>query len=154
MHLVINRNILNNKFETVVSFQGFGNNDMTPEEEKELLENFPIEISYADIAFSGKFDVVSGEVVASEALDAEEVGFVIAQRTIKINELFVAKYEVSTSQIQDTELGTKLSTKELVCQAKAKLFELKVIAEVKRLVDELKLKSTNFEAETPIMVTI
>lgn len=154
MHLIINRNILNNKFETVVSFESFGGVDITPEEERALLENFPVSVNLSEIEFTGKFEADGAEVLESDDVGAEEVKLSVPQRMIKVDDSFIAKYEVSVSDILDNELGTRLSTKELVCQAKARLFEVKVVDKVRELLSDLKLKNTKFEEEAPIKVTV
>lgn len=202
MILEINRNVENNKFQTLVAFKEFGGLDITADDEKELLVNYPITINYKDIIFSGKFKVVNGEVIyvdkeklvppeitlinASTNLqehtedehtkenlekaktlqeqknekeelpkeDIQEVRIALVDKMLVLNDNFQAKYEISKSQILDNEIGKVLNSKELVCQAKIKLFEEKIKETAEMLLRELKAKNNNFDKETPIEVTI
>ena len=156
MNLTISRNVENNKFETLIAFESFGGMDITPEQEQELIGNYPIVLDTNDITFSGKFEVVNGEVikVADDSLTGETVTLVIPKRIVSIDNLLQMRYEITVSQIMDSELGTLLTTKEQVCQAKVKLFEDKVIDKIKAMITELKTKDNSFESESPINITV
>lgn len=156
MKLKITRNVNNNKFETMVEFEEWGGLDIEAEDEKELLANFPCILDYKNVTFSGKFKIENGEVVKADDKDeqCEQVSISLVKKVLPITESFQAKYEVSISQILDEEIKTILNTKELVCQAKVKLFENKISEEIKKLIDITKVKNNNFEKESPISIIL
>lgn len=154
MQLKIERNVKDNKFETMISFEDYGGTDITAEDEKELLENYPCMISYKDLTFSGKFNVKDKEVVIDESDEGESVTLTIMDKVLPLTENFQAKYEINTKDILDTELQAKLNTKEIICQAKVLLFEEKIVEKIKELIADLKAKDNNFEKASPIHITI
>lgn len=157
MIISIKRNILNNKFETVLAFKEYGTSDYTPEQEQALVENYPQSLSYRDIVFSADFKVDENndvQLAQDGDLDVETVTLTIPQRLIPVDETFQAKYTIAKSDVSDSEIGTILSTKALICQAKVKLFENAVSKKLTDILDELRAKDNNFESESPIEITV
>ncbi|WP_291567032.1 MULTISPECIES: hypothetical protein [unclassified Clostridium] len=154
MQLKIERDVKNNRFETIISFENYGGTDITAEDEKELLENYPCMISYKDLTFSGKFNIKDKEVVLDESDNGETVTLTVMDKVFPLTENFQAKYEINIKDILDSELQTKLNTKELICQAKILLFEEKIVEKIKELIVDLKAKDNNFEKASPIHITI
>ena len=154
MNFKIERDILDNKFTTQIVFDSYGSVDITPEKEQTLLENYPTKLTYSDINFTDKYEVDSDNNVVRNEVDGEEVTIALTNKDIPLGEEFVAKYEVSTSSIKDIEVGTLLNTKELVCEAKCKLFEEKIVEKLTELINEVKSKDNDFEDESPIDITI
>ena len=76
------------------------------------------------------------------------------QREINIDENFIVKFEVSTSQVSDDEIGIELANKTLVCQAKLLLFEDKIVKTIENKLDVVKGLDNDFEKQSPITVTI
>ena len=155
MKLTITRNVENNKFKSMIVFEGFGSPDISEVDEKELLENYPQHISLKDIVFEGYADVDDGEVFITDDTDKDKIKLIIPlQREIRINEDFVVKYEISTSQVASDEVGAKLVNKTLVCQAKLLLFEEKIIQAIENKLNAVKGLDNNFEKQSPITVVI
>ncbi|GCD11775.1 hypothetical protein [Clostridium tagluense] len=152
MNLTITRGIENNKFTTLVAFKEFGGIGMTSEDEMALLQNYPIILTYGEITFSDKFKVVSGNVVQDSTGDT--VTLILSERKTPLTQVFQVRYEVSTGQILDAELGTSLISKELVAQAKCILFENKVKERITSLLTIAKTKNNSFEINSPIDVVI
>lgn len=83
MQLKIERNVKNNKFETMISFENYGGTDITVEDEKELLENYPCVINYKDLTFSGKFNLKDKEVVLDETDEGETVTLTVMDEVLQ-----------------------------------------------------------------------
>ena len=65
--------------------------------------------------------------------------------TIDINKDFNANLTIETKTIKDSELGTHLTTKDEVAEAKCWLFYDVIVNAVKDKVVAMKLKETDFE---------
>lgn len=153
MNLTITRGIENNKFTTLVAFKEYGGVGMTAEDEMALLQNYPIVLTYGDITFSDKFNVVAGNVEQDSSL-GETVTLILSERKTPVTEAFQVKYEVNANQILDSEIGTLLTTKELVAQAKCILFEMKIKDRISALLAIAKTKNSSFEIDSPIDVIV
>lgn len=153
MNLTIKRDIDNNKFSTIISFASYGSLDITPEDEEALLQDYPVSLTYSDISFTGKYGVANKKVTKDDAA-GDTITFVISNKKIPLDANFIAKYEINTNQILDSEIGAKLNTKELICDAKCTLFEDKIQAQIGTLLAAIKAKGNEFESESPINVTI
>lgn len=78
----------------------------------------------------------------------------IINKVTPLDDKFQVKYEVTTSEVLDTELGKCLKNKELVCQAKTILFETRVIDKIIELIKQTEEKDSDFEKKNPREVII
>lgn len=154
MKFNITRNVENNKFETMVRFEEYGGSDIDAEQEKEMLDNYPITISLKDIDFTGYFKVVDNEVEASEELEGDEVTISLLQRKLRVDDTFVAKFEANATEILKEEFGDELVNGILVCQAKSLLFEDKIVEAIRTELDKTKGTNNEFENKSPITIII
>lgn len=69
-------------------------------------------------------------------------------KVLPIDSTFDAKFEIDSSKISTSQLGTYLTTPELVCQAYCYLFRNRVVSEADRLVLLTRSKANNFETES------
>lgn len=145
MKFKISRQIKNKLFSTEVSFLEFGGAELTPEEEVELIENFnaPI-IDTSKLTNSGKYGIVEGRVAKDEE-NGEVVSFILPAMRYVIDKGFVAKYSIDCKHIKDDEVGTLLSDKEKVAEAKCCLFEAVIEEAIRAEFAKLKEKRTGFE---------
>lgn len=151
MKLTTTRKTENNKVETTIIFKEWGRNSISAEDEQRLLNDYPQIINYKDLTFSGFFKVENKEVVkATSTEDGEKVTLVTIPKLVPLTDAFQVKYEIGLNQILDSEIGTKLNTKELVAQAKCKLFEDTIKNEITKMLNALELKDNTFETSTPI----
>lgn len=162
MKLDTKRGIEQNVFSTVVAFKEFGSQNLTPSQEEAMLADHPVILEYKKLDFKGKFKVVNGEVfevvLATPSVgttvigdptgtDCVEVAISLNNVEVKVDSALSVTYKVDVKTITPLEVGTVLTTKELVCQAKCVLFENRVKLEVVRLLAEARSKVNAFENE-------
>lgn len=152
MNITTTNDITNGVFSTVITIASFGADTLSSEEELNLLNNYSCKLRYKDLNFTGKFKIVDGELTMTEDEDGAEVEIAVADITIPVNKSFKAEYKISLSKVQDTEIGDILTTKEMICEAKCKLFAEVVKDGLKAILEEIRSKSTGFEGTTEEMI--
>lgn len=155
MNLTITRDITNELFTTTIQVTSLGSTDITPIEEENLLGDYPINLDFQNITFTGKFNVstVGNNVIVDETA-GETITLSTPRRILAVNKDLIITYSISKVQILPSEVQTKLSTAELVCQAKILLFENCIKTQLQTLMTNLKAKKNDFLLSNPINVTI
>lgn len=152
MNITTTNDITNGTFSTVITVTSFGADTLSAEEELNLLNNYSCKLRYKELNFSKKFKVVDGELTVTEDEDGVLVEISVSDIAIPINKNFKAEYKIALNKIQDDEIGDVLTSKEMVCEAKCKLFASVVKEELKRIVEEIRNKSTSFEGTIEEMI--
>ncbi|AAK79078.1 hypothetical protein BJV85_002895 [Clostridium acetobutylicum] len=153
MNFNTTQDVTNNIFTTTTTFDSYGNLAMTAEDEQALLKDYPLNLTYSAISFTGKY-TVNGKDIVEDETNGDTVSLVIPNKIIPIDENFIAKYSIAAAQVLSSELGTKLTTPELVAQAKCILFKDKVLAQINTLLTAVRAKDNNFAKTNPIKTTI
>ena len=145
MKILPERSIENNIFKTVIKPSEMGDSTRTAEQEISLLEDFPQVLRYSDIDFKDKFVVTSGIPVISTDLSAVEVSLDLNNKEFILGEDMEITFEVSADKIVSSEINGVLTDSLLVAQAKVILFETKVVAKIKELLEKARSHVNNFE---------
>ena len=152
MNIITTNEITNGVFSTVITVASFGADTLSSEEELNLLNNYSCKLRYKDLDFSGKFKVVDGELTITDDVDGVLVELAVSDIAIPINKNFKAEYKIALNKIQDNEIGEVLITKEMVCEAKCKLFASVVKEGLRVILEDIRSKSTSFEGTTEEMI--
>lgn len=152
------RKVTNNTFEIQIVFTDYGTTDMDAEHENALFDDlgYP-EINLGNINFTGKFKVDADKrVIPAEDDDttADSVSFILNAKRLVLKEGFVASYSISAQDISPSEIGVALNTTRLVAEAKALLFQIKVLDAIKTSVEAVKAERTRFEIDTVPSLTV
>ena len=153
------RKVENNVFEVQVVFTDYGTDDMDAEHEKALFNDlgYP-EINLGNITFSGKFKVdADTRVISAEDDDAsaDPVSFILNAKKLVLKDGFVATYAANAADVSKSEIGQNaLITARLVAEAKALLFQKKVLDAIKTSVEAVKSERTRFETDTVPSLTV
>lgn len=140
------RSIENDTYTTVIRPSEWGTASTTAESELAMLEDTPQLLRYADIEFKDKFIVSDGLPVVSTEANAVEVSLDLNNKEFMLNEDFEVSISIDAKKILDSELnGTVFTDKYILAQAKAILFETKVIARVKELLEIARSHVNSFE---------
>lgn len=141
------RSIENDTYTTVIKPSEWGTASVTAESELAMLEDTPQLLRYADIEFKDKFIVSSnGLPVASTEANAVEVTLDLNNKEFVLDENFEVSISIDAKKILDSELdGTVFTDKHVLAQAKTILFETKVIARVKELLEIARSHVNSFE---------
>ena len=119
---------------------------LTEDEENAILENYSEKIQYKHLTFEGYYKKDSNKIVkATDDSDGDKVTLSLVNKVIDINKDFNASLSIETKTIKDSELGTHLTTKDEVAEAKCWLFYDVIVNAVKDKVVAMKLKETDFE---------
>lgn len=150
--VVLTKNELENGiFQTTVSIKEFGTVDLTPEQEKEKLNDFNNELVYKNIDFEKNIKVVEGiPTITEDVVDNSsvvKVGLAMNNQTYIIDENFNVSYRIDVKRILEGEKNAVLTTKELVCQAKCLVFSTCIKEELEKIVNEALTKVIGFEGE-------
>lgn len=148
MNLLIANDIENNVFTTTISVKEMGSSALTAEQESAICKDFPTKVIFKNLDFKGKFSVIDGAPKLTDGESDEEVSLTLTNQEILVDENFIATYHVDMKKITDSDVGTILNTKELVCQARCILFVSVIKNELKRILDDIRAKASTFTGET------
>lgn len=146
MQILPDRNIENDVYSTVIKPTEFGTETVTASDEIEMLKDTPQILRYADIDFKDKFVITNKIPTISSDPSAVEVSLNLNNKEFTLDENFKVSLSVDANKIVDAELdGTVFTDKHDLAMAKVILFETKVIAQIKKLLDVARSHVTTFE---------
>lgn len=146
MKILPERSIENDIYTTVIKPSEWGTASVTAESELAMLEDTPQILRYADIEFKDKFIVSDGLPVISTSDSAVQVSLDLNNKEFVLDENFEVSISIDAKKILDSELdSTVFKDKHVLAQAKVILFETKVIARVKALLDIARSYVNSFE---------
>lgn len=148
------REIENNVYTTTLAPTEMGTATTTAELETAMLVDFPQTLRYADINFVDTFKVVDGLPVISADADAVEIKIDnLTNKEFQINENLNITLSVDANKIPASEVdGVVFTTALQVAQAKTILFETKVLAKIKELMDAARANVNDFEITTEVIL--
>lgn len=148
------REIENNIFTTILAPSEFGTSTVTSEIEIAMLKDFPQTLRYADINFVDTFKVVDGLPVISADVDAVEIKIDnLTNKEFQVNEDLNITLSIDANKIPASEVdGVVFTTPLQVAQAKTILFETKVLAKIKELMDAARANVNDFEITTEVIL--
>lgn len=139
------RIIENNAYKTVIKPSEMGDSIRTAQQEIDLLADFPQILRYSDIEFKGTFIVTDGIPVLSDDPSAAEVVLDLNNKEYTIGQDMEISLEVSAEKVGSTEINDVLTDSLMVAQAKVILFETRVMAKIKELLDIARSHVNTFE---------
>lgn len=158
MDLKITNNIDNNIFSTHVTVDALGTEQMSEDEERELISNFPVKLAYRNLKFSKniKINGTVPEIVDGEADNTTIVTITLpalSNKEIFINEDFDAFYKIDYTKISPSIIDDNVITsRELAAQAFCLIFAQVICDEVREIMTELRKKAPAFEGENIVSV--
>lgn len=157
MQLGIKKTIFEDNVGVEISVDTLGSATLTPDEEREQLDNFKKYIKYSDLTFKKNVKVVDGlPVVTDESPDPGniievEVKNLISQEIVLDESLFVS-FSIDAKKIPETELEEPLATKELMAQAIVTVFTQVIQDAIKAKLTEIRAINTDFEIEESVVL--
>lgn len=159
MYLKIKNDIENNIFSTLITVDSFGTEQLSEDEEQELLRDFPSKLSYRSLEFTKKIKLEGTVpvVVADDTEDAEGVVTVklpaLSNKEIPIDSTFEALYKIDINKIAPSAIDEKvLTSKELVAQAYCTIFSAVVCEAIQNIMNALRAKAPSFTSEVIVGV--
>jgi len=157
MYLKVVNDIENNVFSTVISVDSFGTEQLSEDEEKELLADFPAKLAYRNLVFSRNVKI-NGSVPEITTDEAGEGAVTVTLPTLSNKELavnadFNASYKMDLAKIPASAVDeTVLTTPELVAQAYCLVFADVICKAVMDVLTALRSKAPAFSGETIVSV--
>ena len=146
MKILPERGISKDTYTTLLKPSEWGTASVTAENELAMLEDTPQLLRFADIEFKDKFIVSDGLPVVSTEANAVEVTLDLNNKEFVLDENFEVSISIDAKKILDSELdGTVFTDKHVLAQAKVILFETKVIARIKELLEIARSHVNSFE---------
>ena len=146
MKILPERGISKDTYTTLLKPSEWGTASVTAENELAMLEDTPQLLRFADIEFKDKFIVSDGLPVVSTEANAVEVTLDLNNKEFILDKNFEVSISIDAKKILDSELdGTVFTDKHVLAQAKVILFETKVIARVKELLEIARSHVNSFE---------
>ncbi len=146
MKILPERGISKDTYSTLLKPSEWGTASVTAENELAMLEDTPQLLRFADIEFKDKFIVSDGLPVVSTEANAVEVNLDLNNKEFVLDKNFEVSISIDAKKILDSELdGTVFTDKHVLAQAKVILFETKVIARVKELLEIARSHVNSFE---------
>ncbi len=146
MKILPERSISNDTYSTTLKPSEWGTASVTAEKELAMLEDTPQLLRYADIEFKDKFIVSDGMPVLSTEANAVEVNLDLNNKEFMLDENFEVSLSIDAKKILDSEIdGTVFTCKHTLAQAKIILFETKVIARIRELLEIARSHVNSFE---------
>ncbi len=158
MDLKITNNIDNNIFSTHVTVDALGTEQLSEDEERELISNFPVKLAYRNLKFAKNIKI-NGTVpeITDEEVDNTSVVSVslpaLSNKEIFINEEFDAYYKIDYTKISPAVIdGKVITSREIASQAYCLIFSQVICDAVRDIMDELRKKAPAFEGESIVSV--
>lgn len=163
MDLKVKKDIDNNIFSVNITVDAYGTNQLSEDEEKELLLNFPVKLAYRNLTFSRNIKMEGSVPVITDTeqttTDGVSNGVVkitlppLSNKEIKINDDFDAYYKIDYTKISSELIdGTVIKTKEVMAQTYCEIFADVVCEAVQKLMTEVRKKAPAFEGEQIVSV--
>lgn len=156
------RDIEDNVYSTTITIDSFGTEQLSEDDEKESLKDYPEKIAYRNLTFSKNVKIENGApVVTDEAVDDEaetvtvrEVTLPpISNREITLDPNFTAAYRVDAKKVVASALDENvLTTKDLVARAYIAVFESVIVEAVEEAMEAIRANTPPFAEE--ILVTV
>lgn len=144
MQTVRTQSLKDGIYSVEVAFSSYGRPNLTPQEEKAILENYGVTIDLSAITFNGKYGLQGKDVVKVDFSTAgDTVTLNLNKLVYPLDETFKASYSVKASTI--ATVGTVLNTKELMADAMCTLFAEKIEQAIQTAIDDAVLKTNSFE---------
>ncbi len=152
MYLKFAHDIENNIFTTEVTIDALGTEQLSEDEEREILKDFPSKVTYRNLVFkknitiNGSVPEVTddnvGEGVISVSLPT------LSNKEILLDKDFKAVYKVDINKIPNAAIdGSVLKTKELVAQAYCAIFDAVIKEAVSAIMTDIRAKAPSFSGE-------
>lgn len=158
MDLKVTNNIDNNIFSTLVTVDALGTEQLSEDEERELIANFPVKVAYRNLKFAKNIKI-NGTVpeITNEEVDGTAVVSVtlpaLSNKEILIDEKFESYYKIDYTKISPAVInGNVITSREVAAQAYCLIFSQVICDAVRDIMDELRKKAPAFEGETIISV--
>ena len=158
MYLKVKNDIENNIFSTIITVDSFGTEQLSEDEERELLRDFPTKVSYRNLKFEknikidGSVPVVTAEEANNDTIITVKLP-ALSNKEIPLDDTFEAVYKIDINKISPSAVDeTVLTTKELVAQAYCTIFSSVICDAVKALMDELREKAPSFTSESIVEI--
>lgn len=158
MYLKIKNDIESNIFSTLITVDSFGTEQLSEDEEQELLRDFPSRLAYRNLVFEKKIKMDgSVPIIAEDTDDGENVVTVklpaLSNKEILIDNNFEALYKIDINKIAPSAIDkTVLTSKELVAQAYCTIFSSVICGALQNIMDALRAKAPAFTSEVIVGV--
>jgi hypothetical protein len=157
MYLKFANDIENNVFITEITIDALGTDQLSEDEEREILRDFPSKIAYRNLVFTKNVKINGtvpevtddeiGEGVISVSLPT------LSNKEILLDKDFKAVYKVDINKIPNAVIDSDvLTTKELVAQAYCAVFDAVIKEAVEKIMIEIRAKAPSFSGETIVSV--
>ena len=139
----------NNVRKAVVYIKQWGSDDLTEEQEKNMIKDYSPKFEYRDLTFSGKYKLDSNNNVIKDNVSGEDVTLSKVNKVIEIKDNMECDFTISTSQVKDSDIEGKsiLNTKDKYAEAMCYLFTDVVTDKIKTIITGIKAKENDFEKE-------
>ena len=158
MYLKVKNDIENNIFSTSITVDSFGTEQLSEDEEQELLRDFPTKVSYRNLKFEKNVKIEgSVPVVTASEPDSETIVAVklpaLSNKEIPLDGEFEATYRIDLDKIAPSATDESvLTAKELVAQAYCTVFSTVICDAVKGIMDGLREKAPSFTSESIVEI--
>lgn len=157
MYLKVENNIENNVFATTITIDSYGTEQMSSDEEKELLKNFPSKLVYRELTFEKNVKIQGGVPVVTEDV-ADDTTIVkvtlpaLTNKEIPLDGDFLAEYKIDLGKIPKANVNKVLTSVELIAQAYCLIYKEVICEAVQKTLDILRVKAPSFEGEEIVAV--
>lgn len=158
MYLKFVHDIENNVFSTVITIDSLGTEELSEDEEREVLRDFPSKIAYRNLTFVKNVRINGSvpEVTDTEA-DGENVVSVslptLSNKELLLDKSFEATYRIDVNKIANSVVDTSvLTTKELVAQAYCIVFDEVIREAIENIMIDIRQKAPAFTGENIVNV--
>lgn len=157
MYLKVENNIDNNVFATAITIDSYGTEQMSSDEEKELLKNFPSKLVYRELTFEKNIKIQGNVPVITEDV-ADDTTIVkvalpsLTNKEIAIEDGFLAEYKIDLGKIPKANVNKVLTTVELIAQAYCLIYKTVICEAIEEILDTLRTKAPSFEGEEIVTV--
>lgn len=149
MYLRFEHRIDKDVYQTKVTVDSYGTDQMDGNKERELLSRFPIIINTRDLEFSNWIRRSENVPVLADmsefGADVNVVVPNVEQHEWLLGDTFEAEYQISLADIPAGELGAIMISREFVAQAYCKIFDYTIKCAIEKAMKDLRTKHRPFE---------
>ena len=152
MYLKFAHDIENNVFITEITIDALGTDQLSEDEECEILRDFPSKIAYRNLVFTKNITIngIVPEVTTSAVGDGviSVTLPTLSNKEILLDKDFKAIYKVDINKIPNAAIDESiLTTKELVAQAYCAIFDAVIKDAVATIMTSIRAKAPSFTGE-------
>lgn len=149
MKFKINRRLYNGVFSVQISHDGYGDETLSGDEEREIFRHLGFPLIEAGGLFQGNFGYDPATKKVGRDRYGSPVRIVMNSKKVAVDEGFQADFMVHIDRISEEDITPSLPSKEYIAEARCLLVEEEILSRIDEVIQGLKVRTIPFEEGYP-----